>query len=196
MSGVAELFGVGRDLVVVHGEAGVEDDVVEAVEGGSAEAVDLALGGQRGGGGEGGDAEDEVVDRVDVLFQRQLVAGAVPDFVGEVEVGAAGDLVGEHLAAAHPELGEGTVLEAAVEDLVGLFLDRVAVLVEEGEILHQGGGIREVGQDANAAAFGRQEHGAEQADEVEGRELAFFRVEQDVLGEVGREAGGWHGEKN
>jgi hypothetical protein len=34
------------------------------------------------------------------------------------------------------------------------------------------------------------EDGAEQADEIEGRELALLRVKEDVLGEVGREAGG------
>jgi hypothetical protein len=31
---------------------------------------------------------------------------------------------------------------------------------------------------------------AEQADEVEGRELALFGVKQNVFGEVGRETGG------
>ena len=176
--------------MVVHREAGVEDDVVEPVKGGTAEAVDLALGGQRGGGGEGGDAEDEVVNRVDVLLEREQTAAAVPDFIREIEVRAAGDLVGEHFAAGHSELVERTDLEAEVEDFVSLLLDGVASCFEEGEVFHQLGRFVEIGEDADAAALGRLEDRAEEADEIEGREVALFGVKQDVLGEVGREAGG------
>jgi hypothetical protein len=94
------------------------------------------------------------------------------------------------------ELVERAVLKAEVEDFVGLLLHREAVRLEEGEIFHQLGRFVEIGEDADAAALGGLEDRAEQADEVEGRKLALFGVKQDVFGEVGGKAGGWHGPRN
>jgi NAD(P)-dependent dehydrogenase (short-subunit alcohol dehydrogenase family) len=101
--------------------------------------------------------------------------------------GESGNFVFARSAA---ELVERAVLKAAVEDLVSLFLNGVTFGFEEGEVFHQLGRLVEVGEDADAAALGRLEDRAEQADKVEGWELSLFGVKQDVFVEVGWETGG------
>ena len=103
------------DLVVIDGEPGTEDDLIEAVEGGAAEAVLFREGGERSGGGEGRYTEDDLVLRVDVAGERELAAIGGPGFIREIEVAAAGDFVGEEVAAGEAEFRHHAIAQAAVK---------------------------------------------------------------------------------
>lgn len=133
------------------------------MKGGAAEAEFFAFGCERSGGGEGGNAENDVVVGVNIAVEGELFAVGVPDFVGEVEVGAVGGAVGEHFAAGHTEFAHDALLESEVEFFMSFFLDGEAVVLEEGEIFDQIGGLIEVSEDANAAALGGREDLAEEA---------------------------------
>ena len=176
--------------MIVHREAGVEDDVVESVQRGSAEAVLFRLRGERRGGGEGGDAEDEIVVRIDVTIQREVVSGGVPDVVFEIEVRAVGAFEGEHFAAGHAEFLHRAIAQALIEMLVRVFLHGKAVLLEKREVLDEFRGFVEVHQHADPAAIRRREHGAQQADEIERRELALLGMKQDFFAQIGGQRGG------
>lgn len=167
--GETQLFGLAADLVVVHGQAGAEDDVVEAMEGGTAEPELFGVGGEWGGGGEGGDAEEDIEARVDVGGEGQTLAGGGIAVVGEVEVAAAGDGVGEQIAADQTELLEHALTQALVEDVVGVALDLEGWVGEEGEIAYVLR-VGEIDEEADALAGGGGEDGGEQSGEVEWRE--------------------------
>jgi hypothetical protein len=158
--GEAQALGIGGNLVVVHGEAGVEDHLVEPVQRRAAEAELLAFRRQRRGGREGGDAEDQVVVRIDIAIEGEVVAGAVPDVVLEVEVRAVGAAVGEHFAAGHAERVEAHC--GGRKSAVGVLLHGKSVAAEKREVLDELRGLVEIDQDADAAALGGLENGAEQ----------------------------------
>jgi hypothetical protein len=60
--------------------------------------------------------------------------------------------------------------------LVGVFLDRETILVEERKVLNMRGGLVEIYQDADAAALGWLEDRVQQADDIELGKLAFLGV--------------------
>ncbi len=168
----AELLGVGADFVVIHREPGGEDYRVEPMERRPTEAVLLGKRGERGGGRVGGDAEDEIVVGVNIALQRELPAVRRERGVGEVEVAAAGDLVGKKFPPFEVELGEAAVAEAFVKHFVSVPLDGERRVVEEGKVLHRAR-VGEVDEDADALAPFGLKHGAEEAGQVEGREGGF-----------------------
>ncbi len=178
--GLAEFFGVAADLVVVDGEPAVEDDLIDPVEGGSAEVVFFGHRGEWGGGAVGGDAENDVVFRVDIGFETEFVACGVDAEVFEVEVAAVGHAVGEHFAAGETEYLHDPVEEWLLEIFAGAALDGELVVGEEAVILHEGR-VREVDEDTDAAVQSRFEDGAEETFEGERGEFAFGRGEGEGL---------------
>ena len=108
----AQLLGLLAHLVVIDGESAAQNDLVQAVQRRAAEAVLLGEGGQRRGGGVGGDAEDDVVLRIDVLLQADFAAFGRDGAVGQIEIAAAGDFVGEEIAAGQFEFLESALLQA------------------------------------------------------------------------------------
>ena len=132
-------------------------------------------------------AQDEVVVGIDVAIETELPPGGVPALVGEVEIAALRGAIGEHLAAGHAERFHRAVPQAVVEDFVRFLLDGMAGAREERPVLHFRRGFGEVGEDADAAAFGGREDGAEQPCEAEGREVAVGRIEIDGCGFHGLE---------
>ena len=119
----AQFLRLTADVIVVHRQPGAEDDRVETVQGGAAKAELFGQRGQGRGGGVGGDAEDDVEVRIDVGGEAERATGGGPGGVGQVQVAAAGDGVGEEIAAAQIEFGEDALFEALVEDVVGVPLD-------------------------------------------------------------------------
>ena len=141
------------------------------MQGRAAEVVLFGEGGEGRGGRVGRDAEDEVVIRVDILFQAETSAVGREGLVGQVEIAAAGDLVGEEIAAGEVQFLEGAVLKAAVEDLVGMALDGEGGVFEEGEI-GDVEGVLEVDEDGNAFSALGLEDGGQQAGQAEGGEAS------------------------
>ena len=107
--------------MIVHREAGIEDDIIEAVQRRAAEAVLFGLGRQRRGGGKGGDAEDQIIIRIDITIEREMIALGVPNVVLQVEIGAVGAAEGEHFATGHAQRVEAMVLQAEIKMLDGRF---------------------------------------------------------------------------
>jgi len=169
--GTAELLGIAAYFLVIHGETGVENDFIDAVEGGTAKAILFGKGGQRGSGREGGDAEDDVVVWIDIALQTEAFAGHVCALVGHIQIAAAGLCVGEHFAALEDQLVHDAVVQTLVKVLIGAALDGAVWVIQEGHVfcLCETG---QVNEDADAAAKSRLKHGVEQAVEVELRELA------------------------
>ena len=99
---LAKFFRFDTDLVVVHRQAGTEDDVVDPVQGGTAETVLLGRSGERGGGRIGGNAENKIVVRIDVLFETELATVRRKRLIGQIQVAPARKLVSINLAALEP----------------------------------------------------------------------------------------------
>ena len=165
----AQFFRLLAHLVVIDGKAAAQDDVVEAVKCGAAEAEALGEGGEGGRGGEGGDTKNEVELRVDVALQADFASVGSDRLVGQIEIAAAGDFVGEKFAAGHVQALEAAFIQAAIENFVGVALDIEGGIFQEGEIDHV---LRvfQVDQDGHAFASLGFKNGGEQAIQAEGRE--------------------------
>ena len=70
----AQFFRVAADFVVIDGQAGAQNDVVQAVQRRAAKTVLFGKGRQRRGGRKSGDAENDVVVRINVPFQTDFAA--------------------------------------------------------------------------------------------------------------------------
>ncbi len=170
--GEAELLGLTADLVVIDREAGLQNDRVEAVEGGAAKAVFLGEGGQRSGRREGRDAEDEIVLGIDFGFEVEGASGRIDGGGGKVEVAAAGDLIGEEITGGDSPVAQHASTNALVKDLVGVALDGESRVVEEGEVLDLCR-IGEVDEDRDPVTGAKGEDGIEEAVEIESRKLGI-----------------------
>ncbi len=82
-------------LVIIHCETCREDGGVHAMHGGASEAILFCESGQWRGGGEGGDAEDEIVFCTDIFLERERTTIRINAFTGEVEIASSGHCVGE-----------------------------------------------------------------------------------------------------
>ena len=69
------------------------------MQGGPAKTMLLGVGGQRSRCGVSGDAQDNVVDRINVPFQTYLSTVRRDGAIGQIEVAATGHLIGENFAA-------------------------------------------------------------------------------------------------
>ena len=166
---LAELFGLDADFVIIDGQAGAENDVIDPVQRGAAEAVLFGGRGERRGRRVGRDAEDEIVIRIDVLLEAELATIGGVGLVGQVEIAAAGHFVGVDLAAFEAELVEDAVFQTLVEDIVRFFLHGEAGVLQEFEVLDIAR-VFEVDEDADALAGLGFESLLEQTAQTEGRE--------------------------
>ena len=167
----AQLLGLAADLVVVHGQPGAEDDGVDPVQRRPAKSELLRERRERRGGRVGRDAEENVEVRINVFREADLASLGSPGGVGQVQVAAAGDLVGEHLPAAKTQFRQDPVLQALVEHVVRVTLNGQRGVLQKGEscdLLR----IRQVDQDADALARFGFEHGLEQSRKAELRKSA------------------------
>ena len=144
----AHFFGINAYVVVTHREACAEDRLIHPVERGTPEAVLLGKSGEWRRGGIGRDAENDVVVRVDILLQTDCASLGRAGLIGEVEVAAACDFVGIHLAATESEFGKCAVTERLQEELHGVSLNREFWIFQKGEVLYLRC-IREVDQNTN-----------------------------------------------
>ncbi len=137
---------------------------------GASEAEAFSESGERGGGGVGGDAEDELIFLVDIGGEIDFTAeGIEPDF-GEIEVAAACDFVGKQFATREIKFGDGCVVKSLVDGLVGVALDGKIGVFEKGEGLDIAG-IFQVDEDANFFPGLWVEDSFEEASEVKWRKL-------------------------
>ena len=134
----------------------------------AAEAVLLGERRQRRGRRVRRDAEDQVVIRINIALQAQFAPGGVHREVGQVEVAAAGDLVGEHLAAGQAEFCEDAVAQALVKSVVGDALDGQLGIGQKSVILHAVR-VLEVDQHGDPLAGRRRKNGAQQPRQAERR---------------------------
>ncbi len=149
---LAKPFSVRADLVIINRQTAREDDLVEPVEGGAAEAELLALGRQGGGGREGRNGQDDVVVRINITVEAELPSLWIKALVLHVQIAAARFLVGENFTPG-PAHGveHATLAESPVESLVAVILDGQGFVLEEGKILDVRR-IREVDQDTDLLA--------------------------------------------
>ena len=131
----------------------------------------------------------QIVIRIDVAVERELLAGRVPNVIREVEVRAMGAAVRVHLPARHAERRHRAVMQAEIKMPVRVFLDWEPVVLEKGEVLDELRRFVEIDENADPATLRRGENGAEKPDEIKRRKLAVFRMEQDVFAQVVGEGG-------
>jgi hypothetical protein len=118
-------------------------------------------------------------------FFAEAVSGAVAEYVemqrmievGQVEVAAAGDAVGEKVAALEFQRGEHAVLQAHVEVLVGVALDGKVGIPEELEA-DDVARVFEVDENADLLTGFWLERALDEVVEAEGR----IRARGDLLG--------------
>ena len=133
-------------------------------------------GGEGGGGGVCGDAEDDVVLGIDVFFKGEMIPVNVDCEVIEIEVTASGGSVGVEVSPGQGERFLGSVVQPLIKNIVGILLNGEVGIFQEGKILHAGR-VVEVDENAGPFAFGRLENGLEQADKVEwGERLGNFQM--------------------
>ena len=144
----AHFFCINAYVVVTHRETCAKDGLIDPVERGTSEAVLLGKGGKRRRGGVGRDAENDVVVRVDILLQTDYASVGCVGVVWEVEVAAACDFIGIHLAATESEFCQCAVAERLEEELHRVFLNREFWIFQKGEVLDVRC-IWEVDQNAN-----------------------------------------------
>ena len=140
----------------------IEDDFVEPVEGGAAEAVLLGRSGEGSGGRVGGDAENDIILGIDILFEGEPAALGVDDEVVHVEIAAPGFFVGVQFSPGQAEIFAHPVVEALIKNVVGVFLDGEGGVFEKGEVLHLRG-VVEVNQDAGTLPLLGLEDGLKKA---------------------------------
>ena len=166
----AQFFGVAADLVIVHRQAAAEDDVVHAVQRRPAKAVPLGQGGQRRGGGVGRDAEDDVVAGINLALEAHFPAVRRDGAVRQVEVAAAGFLVGEKLASNQAKLGHHAVVQRLVKRVMRVALDGESLVAEERPAIGQAE-FGQVDENADTLARSGAERVAQQASETERGEM-------------------------
>ena len=120
----AHFFGINAYIVVTHRETCAENGLIDPVKRGAPEAVLFGKGGEWRRGRVGRDAENDVVVRVNILFQTDYASIGRVGLIGEIEVAAACDFVGIHLAAAESEFRKCAGAEWLVEEVYGVFLNR------------------------------------------------------------------------
>ncbi len=162
----AQFLGLSANLVVVHRQPGAEDDRVDTMQCRPAKPELLREGRKRRGGRIGRDAEENIEDRIHVLSEADLTSIGSPRGVGQVEVAAAGDLVSEHLASHEAQFGENPVLQALVEHVMGVPLNRQRGVLEKREARDLPR-IRQVDQDTDALTRFGFEYGREQPRKAE-----------------------------
>jgi hypothetical protein len=174
-------LGIGTHLIVIDGESAVEDHIINAVKRGSTESELFALRSERRGCRPGRNSQDDVVMRIDVFVEAELLAMGIPALVLEIEIAAIGRLVGKHLTARHSEVVHDALFQCQVKMLLGILLHLKPVFIHESEIFDQVG-IFQINQDADLAAIGWIENRAQQTFETEWRIGSFFRMENNVVG--------------
>ena len=91
----AQFFRLGADLPVVNRQSAAENGLVHTMQSSPAKTMLLGVGGQWSRRRVGGDAENDVVGRINVPFETDLMTFRSDGEIGEVEVAAAGDLISE-----------------------------------------------------------------------------------------------------
>ena len=137
---------------------------------GASEAEAFSESGERGGGGVGGDAEDELIFLVDIGEEIDFSAEGIESGFGEIEVAAAGDFVGKHFATSELKFGDRSVVEALVDGFVGVALDGKVGVFEKGEGLDIAG-IFQIDEDADFFPWLGIEDSLEEASEAKWGEL-------------------------
>ena len=116
------------------------------------------------------DAEDYIEVWINIPFKTQLGSVRRDCTVRQVEITAAGFLVGKKLATTQAKLRHHTVVQSLVKSVMSVALDRVLIAVEKPPVLGQA----EVGQiDENTDTLARlgAERVAQQARETERGEM-------------------------
>ncbi len=93
--------------------------------------------------------------------------------IRQIEVAAAGDLVREQFAAGQAQFFEAPAMEALVEDVMGVTLDREGRILEKGEVPDHRR-IRKVDQDGQPFARLGRKGRPQQARQTESREIAVL----------------------
>jgi hypothetical protein len=166
-----QLFSIAADFFIIDGKTAVEDDLIDAMKSGATETILLGKGGERRGGGEGGDGQDDVVVWIDVFLQAEAVPLHVHALIGQVQIAAAGLHIGVHLTALERELLHHAILQSIVEVLAGTALDGTGRILQESQVLGLAK-VRQINEDADLAAKGRLENRVQKSVEVKFGELA------------------------
>src|SRR6516225_7642981 len=102
----------------------------------SAESVLLGESGERSRGRIGRNTENQIIIRVNVLLEADFVALRCDRQVRQVKVAPTGDRVGKQVATLEFQLAEHPILQASVEDLVGMSLNGQVRVLQKGEPRH------------------------------------------------------------
>ena len=179
----AQFLRVAAHLVVVHGQATSENDVVHAVKCCAAKTVMLGQGSQRRGGGVSRDAEDDVEVWINIPLETPFGSVWCDGVVGQIEVAAAGFLVGEQIAAGQAKFGHYSAVQPFVKSVVRMALDGELIVVEERPVLSQSK-VWQVDEDADALARLGVEGVAQQPRETERGELWLIHKKGVCLAKV------------
>ena len=96
--------------------------------------------------------ENDIVFRIDILFEGEASTLGVDDEVVHVEIAAPGFLIGVQLTSGQAEVLAYPVVEALIKNVVGVFLDGEGGVFEEGKVLHLGG-VVEIDENAGPLSF-------------------------------------------
>ena len=129
-----QFFGVAADFVVIDGKAGAQNNVIQPVQRRAAKSVFFGERRQRRGGRIGRDAKNDVVMGINLPLQIQFPPGGVKGRGGQIEVAAAGDLVGEQIAACQLQFRQPAVFQSLIKHIIRVALDGQALVLEEREI--------------------------------------------------------------
>ena len=116
-----------------------------------------------------------------------MPAGSIPDIIRKIQIGSMSAFVGIQFATGHAQRFESAFLQAKVEITVCILLNRKSILFEKSEVLDQFRRLVKVDENANPAALGGIEYGAEKPGQIEWRKLTVLGMEKDVFVQIIRE---------
>ena len=142
---------LGAHLAIVNRQPTAQDRLIQAVESRSAKAVFFRLCRQRSCCRKSRDAQNDVVNRIDIAFQTDLPTLGSNGSIGQVEIAPASDLVGKNLSALQVELLHRLVLQSMVEIRDRISLDREVGILQKLEV-DDVIGILKINEDADLLA--------------------------------------------
>jgi hypothetical protein len=164
----AQFFRLGADLSVINRQAAAENGLVYTVQSSPAKTVFLGVGGQRSRRGVGRDTENDVVGRINVPFETDLFAFRRDSEIGEVEVAAAGDFIGEDVTSGETKFLHRPTLKSLIKMSDRISLDREIGILQKLEV-DDVAGIFKIDEDADFLAWFGFKGGFQQPREAERR---------------------------
>src|SRR5205823_6093329 len=114
--------------------------------------------------------KNDVVFRINILFQAEFLSAWIECMLRKVEVAAAGDFVSKNIATSEVQLGKSAVLQTLIKNVIRVPLDGQFFILQKGEVLDLFR-VVEINQNRHALRWFRNENGSEQAGEAEWREV-------------------------